>query len=50
MNLELNDFLKKGRQLLQNVSDKNETKRKILINRAKKSLDTIEIIMNKLIQ
>ena len=50
MESELNQFIKKGNELLLKLSDNNETKRKILINRAKKSIDTFEIVMNKLIQ
>jgi hypothetical protein len=49
MDNELKDFIQKGRQLLQKVSNQNDSKRKILILRANKNLDSIEIILNKLI-
>jgi hypothetical protein len=49
MDSDLKDLIKKGRELLAKIATNNETKRKVLLNRAKKSLEAFEFAVSKLI-
>lgn len=50
MDSKLKKIVDEGRELIQEIPDRNKLKRKILLNRAEISLKTFEVTMKQLIQ
>ena len=50
MDSKLKKIVKEGNELIRGTSHQDNPKRKILLNRAQKSIDTFEVTMNKLLQ
>jgi hypothetical protein len=50
MEEKLKKIVKEGNELIREIPHQENPKRKILLHRAKKAIDTFEVAMNKLLQ